>query len=93
MNPEMRARIAAGDFARVQLDADTSFRGFIAADPTDPSVFRMDGYVLNDSGHLETASLRLTGEDILQIQFLPEAPVFVDGDGHDLVMSRGFFPG
>ncbi|MDX6767182.1 MAG: hypothetical protein SFU85_10375 [Candidatus Methylacidiphilales bacterium] len=93
MNPHMRNRIAAGDFARVTLDEETTFSGYIAADPADPSVFRMDGYVLGAAGHLEGVSLRLADDDIHQIQFLPEPPVFVDAEGHDLVMVRGFFPG
>jgi len=92
MNPGMRARIAAGQFARVVLDEDTSFRGYIATDPEDPSVFRMDGYILGESGHLQAVSLRLQDDDIRQIEFLLEAPVFVDAEGQDLEMGRGFLP-
>jgi hypothetical protein len=92
MNPGLRARIAAGEFARVVLDADTSFRGYIAADPADPAVFRMDGYVLGESGHLQALSLRLQEDDIHQIEFLLQAPVFVDAEGQDMEMARGFLP-
>lgn len=91
MNPQMRARLAAGAFARVTLDENTAFTGYIAADPAQPGRFRMDGYLLGGAGHLEQASLSLDDDDIRHIQFLPEAPEFLDAEGHSIRMEPGFF--
>jgi hypothetical protein len=91
MNPEMKARIAAGGFARITLDDDTVFTGYLAADPAQPSQLRMDGCVLGPSGHLEQISIRLEFDDIRHIQFLPEPPEFIDAEGHSYQMPLGFF--
>jgi hypothetical protein len=91
MNPGLRERIARGAFARVTLDEDTLFTGYIGTDPGTPGQFRMDGCVLGPSGHLEQISLHISPEDIHHIHFLPEAPEFVDREGHVFTMEPGFF--
>jgi hypothetical protein len=92
MNPALRDRAAAGTFARVTLDGDTPFTGYIGGDPAAPDFFRMDGYVLGAGGHLEAISIRLAADDIRHIHFLPEPPEFIDGDGHSIRMEAGFLP-
>jgi|GEM_PF-1160979 len=92
MNPAMRQRIAEGGFARVTLDGDDAFTGYIASDPEAPARLRMDGCLLGPSGHLEQVSLKIEFEEIRHIQFLPEAPEFIDAEGNSYLMPRGFFP-
>lgn len=87
----MVARIRAGGFARVTLDEDTVFTGYLGADPESPESLRMDGCVLSPSGHLEQISIHLQPEDIRHIQFLPEAPEFIDAEGATFTMPEGFF--
>lgn len=91
MNAQMKARIAAGGFARVTLDEATAFTGYLAADPAQPGQLRMDGCVLGPGGHLEQVSIRLEFDDIRHIQFLPDAPEFIDAEGHSYRMPSEFF--
>lgn len=92
MNPALRQRIAEGGFARVTLDGDDTFTGYIARDPAAPERLRMDGCLLGPTGHLEQVSLKIEFDDIRHIQFLPQAPEFIDVEGSSFQMPRGFFP-
>ena len=92
MNPQMTARIRAGEFATIVIEEETRFTGYIATDPEQPEVLRMDGYILSDSGNLEQISISLPPEDIYHITFLPEPPEFIAEDGTSIRMEKGFFP-
>lgn len=91
MNPELFNRILAGSFVKVVLKEDVTLSGYAGADLLEASLIRFDGLVLNDQGYLEKVSLHLTQDDIATVQFLPEAPLFVDGDGNEFRMEPGFF--
>lgn len=91
MNPSMLQRIQTGGFARITLDGDTTFTGYIARDPAQPDQLRMDGCILSATGHLQQISIRLLPEEIRHIQFLPEPPEFVDAEGSSYTMPPGFF--
>ncbi len=91
MNPELFARILAGSFVKVVLKEEVTLSGYAGADLLNPAVIRFDGLVLNDQGYLEKVSLHLTQDDVAAVHFLPEAPLFVDGDGNEFRMEPGFF--
>jgi hypothetical protein len=92
MNPELANRIKAGTFVKIILKEDVSLSGYAGVDLENPSLFRLDAMVLGSSGYLEKVSLHLTEEDIASVQFLPQAPLFVDRDGNEITMEPGFFP-
>jgi len=93
MNPQMVARIRAGDFVKIIIEEDTQFTGYIATNPEQPEKLRMDGYILSDSGNLQQISISLPPEDIYHITFLPEPPEFIAEDGTSIRMEKGFFQG
>ncbi len=92
MNPEMVARMRQGSFARVVIVGDAAISGWLGSDPDDPDFLRLDGLILGEAGYLEQISLRLVPADILAITYLPESPLFIDADAHELRMEPGFFP-
>ncbi|MEO0453152.1 MAG: hypothetical protein AAFY98_03315, partial [Verrucomicrobiota bacterium] len=53
---------------------------------------RMDTWLRDDDDHLVQASLRIMPEEIRSVQFLAEAPTFVDVDGASVTMEAGFYP-
>ncbi|MEM1156770.1 MAG: hypothetical protein AAF649_07335 [Verrucomicrobiota bacterium] len=87
----MTARIRAGEFVTIVIEEETSFTGYIATDPEQPEMLRMDGYVLAESGNLQQISISLPPEDIYHITFLPEPPEFIAADGTSIQMEKGFF--
>jgi hypothetical protein len=91
MNPELFNRILAGSFVKVVLKEEVSLSGYAGADLEKPELIRLDAMVLGEQGYLEKVSLHLTQDDIAAVQFLPEAPLFVDGDGNEIRMESGFF--
>lgn len=93
MNPQMVARMRAGSFARVVLEGEAVVSGWLGADPESPEHLRLDGMVLGEAGYLEQVSLRLVPDDVRAVTYLPESPVFLDLDGHELRMEPGFFRG
>ncbi|MEM6884720.1 MAG: hypothetical protein AAF571_06775 [Verrucomicrobiota bacterium] len=93
MNPQMTARIRAGEFATVVIEEETRFTGYIATDPEQPDALRMDGYILSETGNLQQISIALQPDEIYHITFLPEPPEFIAEDGTSILMEKGFFPG
>ena len=91
MNPELFNRIRAGSFVTVVLKEDVSLSGYAGSDLEKPELIRLDAMVLNSQGYLEKVSLHLVPNDIAAVRFLPEAPLFVDGDGNEFRMESGFF--
>jgi hypothetical protein len=91
MNPELLNRLLQGSFVSVILAEGTTLRGYVGADLGGPDCLRLDTMLLGETGNLEQVSLQLRPEDIAQVRFLPEAPVFVDQEGHDVRMGEGFF--
>lgn len=93
MNPELLNRIRAGTFIKIILtEEEVTLSGYAAQDPDSQSHIRLDSMILNQSGYCEKVSLRLAETDIAVVYFLPEAPVFIDGEGAEFTLSAGFHP-
>ncbi len=93
MNPDLLQRIRKGAFVAVTIENETPFSGYIGVDPSVPAdSLRMDGCVLDESGHLERISIRLAESDITSVHFLNEPPTWIDLEGHSVTMDEGFFP-
>ena len=93
MNPELLNRIKTGAFVNLILKEEVSLSGYAGADTDSPSLIRFDSMLLNSQGYLEKISLQLAEDDIATVHFLPEAPHFVDTDGHEIQMENGFHRG
>lgn len=91
MNPELLNRIRAGAFVKIILtEEEVTLSGYCAQDPDSEAHIRLDSMILNEAGYCEKISLRLTQEDIAVVYFLPEAPVFLDGEGAEFTMTASF---
>ncbi|MGF1678112.1 MAG: hypothetical protein ACFCUX_02840 [Candidatus Methylacidiphilales bacterium] len=92
MNPHLINRVRAGGFARITLEDESVVVGYLGTDPEHIHRLRLDSYLLNARGLLEQLSLSLEPDDICHIQFLSDAPEWLDGEGNSLQQSEGFFP-
>jgi len=102
MNPELINRVRDGGFVQITfvLDGESiTLNGWCGNNPDEAErkksefcSLRMDTWLRDDDDHLVQASLRIMPEEIRSVQFLAEAPTFVDVDGASVTMEAGFYP-
>ncbi len=100
MNPEFIQRVREGGFVQVTFEhegQDLTMAGWCGDNPeaekvSDPGPLRLDTWLRDDEDHLVQASLHLEADELKAVQFLSEAPEFIDKDGASVKMKEGFFP-
>lgn len=102
MNPDFIQRVRAGGFVQVTFEhegEDFTMAGWCGNNPDDAErkkpeacPLRLDTWLRDDDDHLVQASLRLEVTELKAVQFLTEAPEFIDKEGASVTMESGFFP-
>jgi len=102
MNPDLINRVREGAFIQVTFPhdgEDFTMTGWCGNNPDEAErkkpeacSLRLDTWLRDDDDHLVQASLRLEADELKAVQFLPEAPEFIDKDGASVRMEEGFFP-